>query len=52
MVRMAWPHCRSDLLLLHCRRRGYYAKWSKYMFYVFYPAHIWILYTIGMLIRG
>jgi len=39
-------------ILLYNGARGYHAKWSKYMFYVFYPAHIWILYTIGVLIRG
>lgn len=38
-------------ILLYNGERGYHAKWSKYMFYVFYPVHIWILYTIGVLVR-
>lgn len=38
-------------ILLYNGERGYRAKWSKYMFYVFYPVHIWILYTIGVLVR-
>ncbi|MBG9540261.1 hypothetical protein ABE42_08325 [Bacillus thuringiensis] len=34
-------------ILLYNGQRGYNATWAKYMFYVFYPAHIWILYLIG-----
>ncbi|HDR7794075.1 TPA: conjugal transfer protein TraX [Bacillus luti] len=37
-------------LLLYSGQRGYNSTWSKYMFYVFYPVHIWLLYIIGQFV--
>jgi hypothetical protein len=34
-------------MLLYNGRRGLDSHFSKYFFYVFYPAHIWILYLIA-----
>ena len=39
-------------ILLYDGSRGYHAPWSKYMFYVFYPVHIWLLYTFSYLIAN
>ncbi|EEK76555.1 TraX [Bacillus cereus R309803] len=37
-------------LLLYNGERGYNKTWAKYMFYVFYPVHIWMLYIIGQFV--
>ncbi|PFW56203.1 hypothetical protein COL13_16590 [Bacillus cereus] len=37
-------------LLLYNGERGYNKTWAKYMFYVFYPVHIWTLYIIGQFV--
>ncbi|SMG54341.1 TraX family protein [Paenibacillus aquistagni] len=37
-------------ILLYNGKRGYHAAWSKYLFYVFYPVHLWIIYSISYMI--
>ncbi|WP_306008602.1 TraX family protein [Bacillus sp. MMSF_3353] len=32
---------------LYNRERGLNNAFTKYMFYIFYPVHLWIIYTIG-----
>ncbi|WP_195571920.1 TraX family protein [Paenibacillus sp. 1001270B_150601_E10] len=39
-------------ILLYNGKRGYSAKWSKYLFYVFYPVHLWMIYMIGYFIAN
>jgi TraX protein len=39
-------------ILLSNGKRGYSAKWSKYLFYVFYPVHLWIIYIIGYMVAN
>lgn len=39
------------LIYLYNGERGPNTRFSKYFFYVFYPAHIWLLATIGYLIQ-
>lgn len=34
-------------IYLYNGERGGYSKFSKYFFYVFYPAHLWIIMTIA-----
>ena len=36
-------------ILLYNGQRGYHAAWAKYMFYIAYPVHIWLLYLISRL---
>jgi hypothetical protein len=35
------------LILMYNGRRGPKNNFTKYLFYVFYPAHVWALYLIG-----
>jgi hypothetical protein len=37
-------------ILLYNGSRGLNNAFTKYMFYVFYPVHLWIIYTIGYFI--
>ena len=36
-----------DFMLLYNGKKGSSNKFSKYLFYIFYPAHIWFLYIIS-----
>ena len=38
-------------LHLYNGERGYNGKWGKYFFYVFYPAHLWIIALIAYLVQ-
>ncbi|MCG7409077.1 conjugal transfer protein TraX [Paenibacillus sp. ACRRX] len=47
-VNYQWMMCGAAILFaLYNGERGYQARWSKYMFYVIYPVHIWLLYGIS-----
>ena len=35
------------LILLYNGQRGPNNNFTKYLFYVFYPAHVWVLYLVG-----
>ncbi|MEA4876090.1 TraX family protein [Anaerorhabdus sp.] len=37
-------------IYLYNGERGPNTKFSKYIFYIFYPVHIWILYIIATVI--
>ncbi|MDO4668084.1 MAG: TraX family protein [Streptococcus sp.] len=39
------------LITLYNGKRGLATRWSKYFFYVFYPAHLWLLACIGYFIQ-
>ena len=38
-------------LHLYNGERGYNGKWGKYFFYIFYPAHLWIIALIAYLVQ-
>lgn len=38
--------------LMYNGKRGLNTKATKYLFYVFYPAHLWIIYIIGYYVGG
>lgn len=38
-------------ILLYNGERGINNKFSKYLFYVFYPLHLWILAAISFMIK-
>ena len=38
-------------LRLYNGERGYNGKWGKYFFYIFYPAHLWIIALIAYLVQ-
>ena len=38
-------------LYLYNGERGYTSKWSKYFFYIFYPAHLWLIALIAFWVK-
>ena len=38
-------------LHLYNGERGYNGKWGKYFFYIFYPAHLWLITLIAYLVQ-
>ena len=38
-------------LHLYNGERGYNGKWGKYFFYIFYPAHLWLIALIAYLVQ-
>ncbi|WP_028545718.1 TraX family protein [Paenibacillus taiwanensis] len=47
-VNYQWMMCGATILFaLYNGERGYQARGAKYMFYVIYPLHIWLLYGIS-----
>lgn len=38
--------------LMYNGKRGLNTKFTKYLFYIFYPLHIWIIYIVGFYIAG
>lgn len=40
------------LILMYNGKRGLSTAFTKYMFYVFYPVHLWVIYIIGYCIAG
>lgn len=40
------------LILLYNGQRGPNTKFSKYLFYVFYPFHLWIIHILGFYMGG
>lgn len=39
-------------LYLYNGQRGSASKWGKYFFYIFYPAHLWLIALIAYLVQG
>ncbi|MEG0899371.1 MAG: TraX family protein [Oscillospiraceae bacterium] len=39
------------IMLLYNGKRGYSGKWGKYLFYIFYPIHFWLLFIISNLVK-
>ncbi|OUB31205.1 conjugal transfer protein TraX [Bacillus thuringiensis serovar yunnanensis] len=42
-----WMMVLALPFFLYNRERGLNNAFTKYMFYIFYPVHLWIIYTIG-----
>ncbi len=38
-------------LYVYNGERGYTGKWGKYFFYIFYPAHLWLISLIAFLVK-
>lgn len=39
-------------ILMYNGQRGLNNKFTKYMFYIFYPVHLWIIYIIGYYLKS
>jgi hypothetical protein len=39
-------------LLLYTGERGYNKPWAKYLFYWYYPVHLWVIYILNAVLYG